>query len=114
MYQGELALASSLLKEGLIINWNIHDYRGTGACLAALAELSMMQGRIEEATKLFGVVESMIEFTRIPLLPFDHQEYERNLARLREELDEKTLNKFWAKGKQMSLEEAIAFALEEA
>jgi hypothetical protein len=40
-------------------------------------------------------------------------EYERNLAHLRTELDEKILNKFWAKGKAMSLDDVIAFALEE-
>ena len=37
----------------------------------------------------------------------------RNLVLLLTKLDQKILNKFWAKGKAMSLDDAIAFALEE-
>jgi hypothetical protein len=32
---------------------------------------------------------------------------------LRANMDEKVLTKFWTKGREMSLEQAIAFALEE-
>lgn len=39
-------------------------------------------------------------------------EYDRNLAILKMELDEPTPKKFWTKGNAMSLDRAIAFALE--
>jgi hypothetical protein len=39
--------------------------------------------------------------------------YYSNITALREKLDQKTLEKVWAKGAAMSLDEAIAFALEE-
>jgi hypothetical protein len=41
-------------------------------------------------------------------------EYERNLALLRVKLDEKTLTRFWAKGKGMSFEQTIAFSMQES
>lgn len=44
----------------------------------------------------------------------DRTEFDGGVSALRAQLDEKTLNKFRAKGKVMTLEDGIAFALEEA
>jgi non-specific serine/threonine protein kinase len=112
--QGDLSLAASLIREALVCNWNIRDYRGTGACFAALADVSATQGRIERAARLFGVVESILAFTQIPLLPFDQQEYERNGDRLRFQLDGAIFSKPWSEGRAMKLEHAVSFALEES
>jgi tetratricopeptide (TPR) repeat protein len=111
--QGEPSMAVSLIREGLVYNWNIRDYRGTCACLAALADVSAAQGRIERAARLFGVVEAILEFTQIPLLPFDQQEYERNGDWLRFQLEGAIFSKPWSEGRAMELEQAITFALEE-
>ena len=113
MYKGDLLKATALIREGLVYNWNIHDYRGTGACLAALAAVSTTQGAIERASKLFGTVESILEFTHIPLLPFDEKQYEDSASQLRERHDTQTILKFWAEGKAMPLEKAIGFVLKE-
>jgi len=112
MNEGDLLNATVFVREGLGYNWNIHDYRGAGACLAALAAVSTAQGQIENAAQLFGVVEAILEFTHIPLLPFDQQQYEHNLSQLHNQLDEKRFSKFWAEGKAMKIEEAIPYALE--
>ena len=61
-----------------------------------------------------AAVETQLASMGMGLLPVDNMEYERNLAHLRANMDEKDLAKFWAKGKAMSLDEVIAFALEEA
>jgi hypothetical protein len=61
-----------------------------------------------------GAMESQLVSMGMRLLPVDKMEYERNLTQLRAQFDERTLNKFWAKGKEMSPEQAIAFALKEA
>jgi predicted ATPase/DNA-binding SARP family transcriptional activator len=113
MYQGDLRKATALIREGLVYNWTIHDYRGTGACLAALAAVNVAQGRYDNAAKLSGIVEGILEFTHIPLLPFDQQQYERIVSQLRNQLDVKDFKTFWTIGKVMRLEDAIAFALDE-
>lgn len=113
MYQGDLLKAAAFIREGLVYNWNIHDYRGTGACLAALAAVSAIQGQTERAAQLSGIVEAMLEFSHIPLLPFDQQQYERNVSWLHRQFDEKSLSKFWAQGKAMTMGQAIEFALKE-
>jgi len=60
-----------------------------------------------------AAVESQLVSMGIRLLPVDKMEYERNLARLRANIDEKVIATFWAKGKELTMEQAIAFALEE-
>jgi len=43
----------------------------------------------------------------------DKSEFDDGVSALRAQLDEQIFSKFWAKGKAMTLDEAIAFALEE-
>jgi non-specific serine/threonine protein kinase len=111
--KGELNEASDFLRESLVHNWHIHDLRGTGASLAALAAVSIVQQKMTRAVALFGIVDSILESTQIPLLTFDQQEYERNVSQSRSELDPQTLEKAWSEGKQMTLEQAVEFALNE-
>ena len=113
MLHGELPKAAALIKQSLQHNWDIRDYRGTGACLAALGALSMARAQFERAAELFGVVERVLEFIRTSILPFDQQQYMENRKQLLTELDEKTFAEFWAKAKAMSFEDAVTFALAE-
>jgi len=111
--EGEYERAAELCKESLLLNQESADQRGILACLASFGAIATAKGNFRRAAVLISVVDSQLASTSIRLLPVDKTEYERNLTRLREELDGKALNKFWATGKEMSLEEAIAFALEE-
>lgn len=111
--ENDFKRAIPLCKESLELNRQVDDTRGLIACLAGFADIAVAQGRLERAAQLIGIVESQIISLGIRLLFIDKMEYERNLALLKSKLDEKTLAKFRAKGAAMSLEEAIAFALEE-
>ena len=44
----------------------------------------------------------------------DHEMYERMLGSVRAQLDKATWEAAWAEGRAMSLEQAVAYALEEA
>jgi len=110
---GDYEKAIALCKESLHLNQEVGDPRGIMACVAWFAAIAMSQGKFERATKLLSAVETQLTSIGIRLLFVDKMEYERNLALLRTTLDEKILNKFWAKGKTMSLDDAIVFALEE-
>ena len=78
--------------------------------MAGFADIAVVQGKFARAAQIMAAVETQLAAMGMRLLPVDKMEYERNLARLRAQFDERTLNKFWAKGKVMSLEQAIAFA----
>jgi len=105
--------AIALCKESLSLNHELGDPRGVLASLSAFADIAVVQGKFERGATLMAAVETQLASMGMRLLPVDKMEYERNLAYLRANLDEKALTKFWAKGKGMSLEETIEFALKE-
>jgi predicted ATPase/DNA-binding SARP family transcriptional activator len=113
MFQGELLKAKALINESLQHNWTTRDYRGVGACLAALGGLSMVQGERKRAAQLFGVVDTVLKLIGTSMNPFDQQQYEHNLSQLREQLEEVAFGAAWAKGRALTLEQAIEYALEE-
>jgi predicted ATPase/DNA-binding SARP family transcriptional activator len=113
-HEGDYKDAISLCKESLRLNHEAGDPRGVMCCVAGFAAIAVAQGKFERAAKLMAAVETQLSSIGIRLLFMDKIEYERNLTLLRTQLDQKIFHKFWAKGKTMSLDEAIAFALEEA
>ncbi len=73
----------------------------------------MTRADMHRAAQLFGASEALSESIYSALLPYDHEQYTRTVAALRNQLDEATFNSPWAEGRAMSIEQAIAFALEE-
>jgi tetratricopeptide (TPR) repeat protein len=111
--EGDYEKAVALFRESLIKNQAVGDQRGAIACLAAFAAVDLSQGKYERATQILAAVETQLSSIGIRLLPVDKLEYERSLAALRGRLDERTLARYWADGSAMSLDEALAFALDE-
>jgi predicted ATPase/DNA-binding SARP family transcriptional activator len=105
--------AIALCQESLSLNRELGDPRGVLASLAGFADIAVVQGKFARAAQIMAAVESQLVSMGMRLLPVDKMEYERNLAHLRTKLDEKIFNKFWTKGKAMSLDDTIAFALKE-
>ncbi len=114
LFQGDLEKAGRLVRKSLENNWAVHDYRGIAACLAAIGALGMANGQTTRATALFGAADTIVEFIRTPILLFDQQQSERNVAAARAQLDPATFEAAWVKGRAMSMEQAIAYALEQA
>jgi tetratricopeptide (TPR) repeat protein len=105
--------AVSLCTESLRLNHEIGDPRGVMCCVAGFAAIAVAQGTFDRAAILMAAVETQLTSIGIRLLYMDKVEYERNLALLPTNLGEKILAKSWAKGKAMTLEQAIEFALKE-
>jgi tetratricopeptide (TPR) repeat protein len=107
----DLSGAQRFVRESLESNRSMRDYRGVGAALAALAALSTAQEKGARAARLFGSVDAILESIRTPLIPYDQQQYERNLQVLRQLLDRKTFATAWEEGRRLTLEQAIEYAL---
>jgi len=71
------------------------------------------KGQPELAARLFGVSESILQDLGASLQPADKIEIDRYLDDIRTQLDERTFEKAWAEGRAMSLEDAVALALDE-
>jgi tetratricopeptide (TPR) repeat protein len=111
--EGDFENAISLCNQSLRLNNEVGDWRAVSCCVAGFAAIATAQRKFERATTLMSAVETQLASMGIRLIYMDKMEYERNLTLLRKQLDEKVFNKFWAKGRDMSLDEATAFALEE-
>ncbi|MGE5374124.1 MAG: tetratricopeptide repeat protein, partial [Bacteroidota bacterium] len=105
---GDYGEAIALCKESLDYNQQVGSPRGVFGCLAGFAAIAIAQGRYQYAAQLMAAVETQMVSMGITPMYMDRQEYDRNLARLRTQLDEKTLTRFWAKGREMSLDQALA------
>jgi predicted ATPase/DNA-binding SARP family transcriptional activator len=106
--------AIALCQESLGLNRELGDLRGVLACVSGFADIAVVQGKFARAAQIMAAVETQLVSMGMRLLPVDKMEYERNLAHLRANMDKKAVIKFWAKGKRMSLQQAIVFALQES
>ena len=98
--------------ESLALNVEVAHQLGKIACLAAFAALALARGIETRAAQLCGAAESLLGATAFQI--FDQVEYDQTVAKLRSHMDSKTFEEAWAKGAAMTLEDAVAFALEES
>ena len=70
------------------------------------------QQGLMRAARLFGAAEAIRERLAFPIMSPERRSYEHGLATLRAHLDDASLVAAWAEGRVMTLEQAIAYALE--
>ncbi|MCV4632950.1 hypothetical protein OFB83_30580, partial [Escherichia coli] len=72
-----------------------------------------MQGDYRRAARLFGAGEALREAVGASVLPFYRADYDRGVEAARAGLDAETFRATWAEGREMSFEQAVAYALAE-
>ncbi len=94
--------------------WQIVNTLEVFACLAAVQRQQSedTQPSLLRAARIFGATEVLRETLSAPVLPSEQHFYERGVAALHAQLDEAALAAAWAEGRAMTLEQAVAFALE--
>jgi hypothetical protein len=112
--QGDYAAARSLHEEGLAIFRELGDKGGIAQSLESLAGLAAVWGRgLERAARLWGAAAALREAIGAPLPPSEREKYEREVGAARAALGEEAFASAWAEGEAMTLEQAIAYALED-
>jgi predicted ATPase/DNA-binding XRE family transcriptional regulator len=81
-------------------------------CMAGLAGATGVQGQPARAARLFGAAEALREVIGLPMDPTAQTAYARDLAAVRTQIDEASFAAEWAAGQAMTVEQAIAEALE--
>jgi tetratricopeptide (TPR) repeat protein len=87
--------------------------RGVAEGLAGFAALAAAVGRPEHAARLWGAAEALHETVGTPTWPADRREHDRYQALLRSQLDEHDRAAAWSAGRALTMEQAIALALED-
>jgi hypothetical protein len=86
--------------------------RGIAFTLRVLGHLAHHEGASARAARLMGAAIALREALGIIVVPNDRAEYDRIVESARARLGEATFASAWAEGRAMSLEQAIALALE--
>ena len=121
-HQGEYRQAAALFGESLTVFLELGNKIGVAECLEGLAGVAAAEQqpegpfrrqRAERAAQLFGTAEALREIASTPLPTYRRADYDRDIAAARAQLDEAAFTAAWVKGRAMTLEQAIAYALEE-
>ena len=67
----------------------------------------------EKAARLFGVAEALRQKIDIDMTTQEREDYEKEVADLKANMDEKEFAFLWAEGRSMTMDEAIELALSE-
>jgi len=108
---GELDRSRDLVKESLSLALEMGVEASTQ--LLGFAFLANARGQPLRAVRLLGASETLRQTLGGHIDVGDRPDYESNLASLRAQLDTVAFEAAWAEGKAMTLEQAIAYALEE-
>jgi len=100
-----------LFEESLALQRDLRDKPGIATSLVGLALVASALGQSNRASMLFGAAEALRESTGIPLPPFILDEYQGCVASLKARLGDAAFATTWAKGRAMTLEEALASGL---
>ena len=112
-YGGNWEQAKALFTEALNTSQELDDRSSISSSLAGLAGIIGILGEPERAARLFGVAEALREAIGVNIQAGDRPDYERSLAATRAKLDDATFDDLWGQGRVMSLDQAIAYALED-
>jgi non-specific serine/threonine protein kinase len=112
LYQGAYERATVCYQESLTLRQETGEKEGIATALEGLAAVTGMQGQPVSAARLYGSTESLRNLLGAPLTPIDRAYYLQTIAAVRAQLDEPTFLKAWTQGQAMTLEEAIAEAVQ--
>jgi predicted ATPase/class 3 adenylate cyclase/DNA-binding NarL/FixJ family response regulator len=112
--QGDYVTARALYEESLTLLRGLGNTWGIAASLEGFAAVSSVQGHAEQALRLAAAAAALRQAISAPLSPAEQAQLERWLVLARQALSETTRTAAWEAGRAMTLEQAIASALEPA
>jgi predicted ATPase/DNA-binding CsgD family transcriptional regulator len=117
-HAGDAERAIQLARLGLQLARDRHDRNELADAIITIAGAlsagaAPHQDQFRRAARLLGAAEADRERMGAFLQPSDTPEYHRILVEVREHLDDSSFQAAWAEGRCLTLEQAIAYALEE-
>jgi hypothetical protein len=106
-----VARARAFLREALAISSELGDAFYSAMAIDGLAAVALGAGERERAARLAGAVEAVFEAVGAKLQLLEQSLRDRYVAKLGEELEPDVLEREWARGRTMTLSEAVDAAL---
>jgi tetratricopeptide (TPR) repeat protein len=111
--EGNYVLAKTWYTECLLFDQHLGVNTQLAECLTGFGRIANAEKRFERAAQLVGAAEAQVEARQIPLEKIDRAELERLITILRQELGDEVFDTLVAQGRAMTMEQAIAYALEQ-
>jgi predicted ATPase len=108
--EGDFAAASGYYRQSLAMAVELEDHWLAAMTLDGLAAVALKAQDGHKAALLAGAVEALCQAQSISLDPWEQSLRDRYVAALRATLDAATLEREWARGRDMTLREAAAAA----
>ena len=112
--RGDHDLAIRMLEEGVTLSEEIGDQANLSYFLEGLAVVAGMEGYAEHSARLLGAAERLLEEAGASVYNYykpDRSLYDRTAANVRSRLGEEGFKEAWAKGRTVTLEQAVEYAL---
>ena len=114
--QGDDDRAAARFAESLRLFQEWGNKRGVAECLAGVATVAVGRAaeheRARRAARLLGAAEAQFEAIGAAMWPADRLEHRRTVAAVSSALGDEAFAAAWTAGRAISLEQAIAYALE--
>lgn len=114
IHKHNLQEAKELFIESLKIAQEFGSEAIVAFCIVGLASVAGARGQFTRAARLFGAAEGQLDRLGIILDPADKPEYDRNLEIARAGVDDTSFEIERAAGKDLTVEQIVAYALEES
>jgi tetratricopeptide (TPR) repeat protein len=109
---GDADRAEALFKESLALHQERGNRHGVVEALLGFAGVAAARGDSARAARLFGASDDLLKMQKLPLWPAEQADYDRNFNLARKGIDEAAWQAAWREGQAMSVDEAVAYALE--
>jgi predicted ATPase/class 3 adenylate cyclase len=110
---GDFASAKTFSEEALSICAELGESADVAGALEGIAEATAGLGDRLRASTIWGAEERLREEIGAPLFPDDQRQHDRNVVAARAALgDDAAFEHAWQRGRALTLEQAIAFALD--
>jgi tetratricopeptide (TPR) repeat protein len=110
--QGDHLAAAAYYREGLAVWATLKDRWNLTSTLDGVAMLALDRGQLDRVARLFGAADALRESVGASLPANERVEYERSVTSARVALGDEAFTTAWEAGRALSLEGAIAEALE--
>ncbi len=104
-------LASRYCRDSLVVQQSLGNTQRIASTLVSLMEAEYGRGNLQRACLLMGGSDGLLASSGIPPMPED-LDHEATRAQIRLELGEEAFSAAWERGRRMSQEQVIRFALE--
>jgi hypothetical protein len=112
--RGDHDNAATLFEEGITVSEQVGDLANVAYCLKGLGMVAGTRCQMERCARLFGVAEGLLKAVGSPVYNYyepDPHLYEHTVSAARSRLGEAAFEEAWDRGRAMSFEQAVVYAL---